>query len=265
MLINLNGRRAAYDLFGPAGAPVVCMTHSLASDSGMWAEQVPALLDAGYRVLRSDMRGHGGSEATPGEYTMQQLGDDLDALLVALGVERIHLVGLSVGAMLGMAFALARPEKLASLVLCDAQAASGSGARAAWSMPLAMVRQQGSLTPVATGLLRAWLSDAYKAREPQRWQQIRETILATPPAGFEGCVAAMSDFDFTAQLPSLGVPTLVLYGDGDPMTKPDENRRLAELIPGGQAEAIADARHFSNVEQPAAFNRVLLAWLGARR
>ena len=265
MLINLQGRRAAYDLLGPAGAPVVCMTHSLASDSGMWAEQVPALLGAGYRVLRSDMRGHGGSEATPGDYTMQQLGDDLDALLAALDVERIHLVGLSVGAMLGMAFALAHGEKLASLVLCDAQASSGSGARQAWSMPLAMVRQQGTLAPVATGLLRAWLSDEYKAREPQRWQQIRETILATPPAGFEGCVAAMSDFDFSAQLPSLRVPALVLYGESDPMTKPEETRRLAELVPGARADAISGAKHFPNVEQPAAFNRALLDWLSAAR
>ena len=231
----------------------------------MWAEQLAALLDAGFRVLRSDMRGHGGSEATPGEYTMPQLGDDLDALLGALGIERIHLVGLSVGAMLGMAFALARSDKLASLVLCDAQASSGSGARQAWSMPLAMVRQQGTLQPVATGLLRAWLSDEFKARDPRRWEQIRQTILATPPAGFEGCIAAMSDFDFTAQLPSLRVPTLVLYGDGDPMTKPEENRKLAELIPGARADAIAGARHFPNVEQPAAFNRALLDWLRARR
>ena len=264
MLITLQGRRAAYDLVGPAGAPVACMTHSLASDSGMWAEQVGALLDAGFRVLRSDMRGHGGSEATPGEYTMQQLGEDLDALLVALGIDRVHLVGLSVGAMLGMAFALAHGEKLASLVLCDAQASSGSGARQAWSMPLAMVRQQGSLQPVATGLLRAWLSDEFKAREPGRWEQIRQTILATTPAGFEGCVAAMSDFDFTAQLAQVRVPTLVLYGEADPMTKPEENRKLAELIPGARAQAIAGARHFPNVEQPEAFNRELLDWFRSR-
>ncbi|MEQ1612248.1 MAG: alpha/beta fold hydrolase, partial [Hyphomicrobiaceae bacterium] len=60
MLINLPGRRLYYDLTGPDAGPVVCFTHSLASDSGMWAEQMVPLLGAGYRVLRLDMRGHGG-------------------------------------------------------------------------------------------------------------------------------------------------------------------------------------------------------------
>lgn len=265
MLITLQGRRVAYDLMGPAGAPVACLTHSLASDGGMWAEQVPPLLAAGFRVLRPDMRGHGGSEATPGEYGMAMLGADLDELLVALAIPRVHLIGLSVGAMLGMEFALAQPGKLASLVLCDAQAAAGESARQAWSMPLAMVRQAGSVAPVATGMMRAWLSEEFKARDPQRWEQIRRTILATPPAGFEGCVAAMSDFDLSARLPALGVPVLVMFGAGDPMTKPAENRRLAELIPGARSEEIAGARHFPNVEQPAAFNRILLDWLAAHR
>jgi 3-oxoadipate enol-lactonase len=63
MLINLAGRRLYYTLEGPEKAQVVCFTHSLASDGGMWAEQVPPLLAAGYRVLRLDMRGHGGGDA----------------------------------------------------------------------------------------------------------------------------------------------------------------------------------------------------------
>lgn len=261
MLLTVGGHRLAYDLLGPTQAPIVAFTHSLASDGGMWAEQVPALLDAGFRVLRIDTRGHGGSEAVPGEYTLDMLADDVAGVFGALQIERAHLVGLSLGAMLGAAFAFRFPEKLASLVLCDTQAASGPGARNAWSMPLAMVRQSNSVAPVATSLLRAWLSDAYKAARPDRYEQIRATILATPPAGFEGCVAAMSSFDHTAQLPSLAVPTLVVAGADDPMTKPAENRRVAELVPGARYEEIPSARHFANVEQSDAFNRILLEWL----
>ena len=73
MLLPLDRRNIAYDLVGPENAPVVCMTHSLASDGGMWTEQVPALLQAGFRVLRIDMRGHGGSGAVAGDYTMSAL------------------------------------------------------------------------------------------------------------------------------------------------------------------------------------------------
>jgi 3-oxoadipate enol-lactonase len=261
MLLTAGGHRLAYDLLGPADGPVVAFAHSLASDGGMWAEQLAPLLAGGYRVLRIDMRGHGGSEAVPGEYTLDALADDLAGVFEARQIARAHLVGLSVGAMVGAAFAFRYADRLASLVLCDTQAASGPGARDAWSMPLAMVRQRGSVAPVATGLLRQWLSDAYKAAQPDRYEQIRQTALATSAVGFEGCVAAMSSYDHTAQLPSIGVPTLVVAGADDQFTKPAENRRVAELIPGARYEEIAGAKHFPNVEQPEAFNRVLLDWL----
>jgi 3-oxoadipate enol-lactonase len=128
-----------------------------------------------------------------------------------------------------------------------------------------MVRQSNSLTPVRSGMMRAFLSDAFKARRPARWAQIESTLLATSPAGFEGCVAAMSDFDFTADLPSVRTPTLVVCGAADPMTPPAENRRLAALIPGARYEEIPDARHFANVEQPDTFNRILTDWLNGQR
>lgn len=264
MLITLDDRRVHYDLLGAEEAPVVCFTHSLAADGGMWAEQVAPLLAAGYRVLRPDMRGHGGSEPAPGDYTMEALAEDLAALLDALGIAQVDLVGLSVGAMIGQAFAPRHAQKLRSLVLCDTQPAAGEGARAAWSMPLAMVRQRGSVAPVATGMLRAWLGDPYKAAHPRRWEEIRATILATTPAGFEGCVAAMSTFDHAALLPSIRTPALVVCGGDDPMTKPAECRRVAELIPGARYEEIAGARHLVNVEAAERFTRRLLDWLAAR-
>ena len=68
MLLPLQGRRLYYDLTGPEDAPTICITHSLASDGGSWSEQVPALLAGGFRVLRLDMRGHGGSDPVAGDY-----------------------------------------------------------------------------------------------------------------------------------------------------------------------------------------------------
>jgi 3-oxoadipate enol-lactonase len=265
MLVNVQGHRVHYDLLGPAGAPVVAFAHSLASDGGMWAEQVPAVLGAGFRVLRPDMRGHGGSEATPAPYTLDELADDFAGLLDLLKIERVHLVGLSVGSMLGQSLAIRYGAKVASALFADSQPSAPPSARGAWSAPLAMVKQAGSLTPVRTGLLRAWLSDAFKAANPERWEQIQTTIAATSPLGFEGCVAAMSQFDYTAQLPSVRVPALVVVGAGDSMSPPAENKRLADAIPGARYEEIPDAKHFVNVEQPEAFNRLLLDWLATDR
>jgi 3-oxoadipate enol-lactonase len=265
MLVSIDGRRVHYDLLGVDDAPIVCFVHSLASDGGMWAEQVAATLDGGFRVLRVDMRGHGGSEAIPGPYSMDALADDVAALLELLKIERTHFVGLSVGAMIGQSLAIRYGAKISSLLLCDSQPSAPPTARASWSAPLAMVRQSNSLTPVRSGMLRAFLSDAFKARRPARWAQIESTLLATSPTGFEGCVAAMSDFDFTADLPSVRTPTLVLCGAADPMTPPAENQRLAALIPGARYEEIPDARHFANVEQPETFNRILTEWLNEQR
>ncbi len=75
----------------------------------------------------------------------------------------------------------------------------------------------------------------------------------------------MSDFDFTADLPSVRIPSLVVCGAADPMTPPAENQRLAALIPGARYEEISDARHFANVEQPDTFNRTLTEWLNGQR
>ena len=114
MLLPVQGRNIAYDLVGADNAPTVCITHSLASDGGSWAEQVPALLQAGFRVLRIDMRGHGGSDPVAGDYTMRALADDVAHVLGALAIARIHYIGLSIGGMIGQAFAIEHGTKLIS-------------------------------------------------------------------------------------------------------------------------------------------------------
>src|SRR5260221_4938436 len=106
MVIKLAAGKIYYDLPGPENGPVVCFTHSLASDSGMWAEQLPPLLAAGYRVLRLDMRGHGGSDPVAGAYTIAQLAGDVAAGLDFLAISRVQYVGLSIRGMIGQAFGI---------------------------------------------------------------------------------------------------------------------------------------------------------------
>ena len=90
MLLSLNGRRVYFDLAGPQGAPTVCFTHSLNADGGMWVEQMVPLLAAGYRVLRLDMRGHGGSAPVDGDYTMDALAADVKGALDVLDIKKVH-------------------------------------------------------------------------------------------------------------------------------------------------------------------------------
>jgi 3-oxoadipate enol-lactonase len=261
MLLQLQGRNIAYDLVGPDSAPTVCITHSLASDGGSWAEQVPPLLQAGLRVLRIDMRGHGGSDPVPGDYTMRALADDVAGVLQALAMPRVHYIGLSIGGMIGQAFALAYGERLISAMWCDTLPASPKGAQAAWDERINTVRRANSLAPLADATVERLLNDSFKAKNPGRWQQIRDTVIGTTPAGYLGCCAAILDFDFEPQLPSVRVPVLVVCGSDDPGTPAPENKKLAGLVPGARYEEIAGMKHFPNVEAPDAFNRIMLGWL----
>jgi 3-oxoadipate enol-lactonase len=261
MLLQLGGRRLHYDLIGDGAGVVVCLAHALAADSGMWAEQVPALLAAGRRVLRIDMRGHGGSEAPVGTCTLEDLAADIVAVLDSLALDRVDFVGLSVGGMIGEALAIHHGARLASMLLCEAPPASLHNAREIWAPRLAAVTRANSCEPIADATMERWLSPAFRARDPGRWRQIRDTVAATTSAGYVGCVAALSGFDYVSRLPSVRTPALVLYGEEDVASSADETKRLAALIPGGQFVSFPGARHLPNVEAPDRFNRILLDWL----
>ena len=265
MLITTQGRRIAYDIVGPDAAPAVCFAHSLASDGGMWAEQLPPLLAAGYRVLRLDMRGHGGSDPVDGDYTMEQLADDVAIALDFIGLARVHFVGLSIGGMLGQAFAIKHADRLQSAMLCDTSPQTPPGAAAAWQPRIDAVRKANLLSPLADGTMERWFTPEYKPRNPARWEQIHATIAATTPQGYLGCAAAILSYDFVPSLPHVKAPTLVVCGANDEGTPPAGNKRIAELIPGGRYEEIANARHFPNVERSEEFNRILLGWLTSNR
>ena len=109
--------------------------------------------------------------------------------------------------------------------------------------------------------MERWFTDAYKPRNPGRWKQIHATIAGTTPAGYLGCAAAILNFDFAPKLPSVKVPTLVVCGDERRGHAARRQQAIAELIPGGRYEEIANARHFPNVEQAELFNRIMMDWL----
>ena len=265
MLLPLNGRSIAYDLIGPETAPVVCMTHSLASDGGMWAEQVPALLTGGFRVLRIDMRGHGGSDPGDGVYTMSLLASDVAAVLDALQLPKVHYIGLSIGGMIGQAFALEHGPRLLSAMWCDTMPQTPPGSTRVWEDREKIVRDANSLVPLADVTVERWLTDAVKTQRPNRYRQIRDTVAAINPAGYLGCTAAIRNYDFVPQLPSVKLPVLVVCGADDAGTPPEANRRIASLVPGARYEQIAAARHFPNVEHPETFNHIMMSWLKARQ
>ena len=275
MLLPLKGRSWGsgpsaimyYDLTGPEDGPVVCITHSLLSDSGMWSEQMPALLQEGYRVLRLDMRGHGGSGPCTDKYTMQELADDWAAALEALGFSRVHYIGLSIGGQSGLPFVIYHGDKVITAMLIGCAPSSGTVGSdvKSDSNTVDIVRKANSLEPIADQIMEQFCNDATKKSRPARYKQLRETVAETTLPGALGGMDAILHYDFTAQLPSVKVPVLAVRGAQDPDGAEPGMRHLAELVPGGRLEQIPKAHHFCNVDQPDAFNRIMMSWLDEHR
>lgn len=258
MKITANGIGIRYELEGPAAAPVVVMSHSLAANVGMWEDQTPAL--AGFRVLRYDTRGHGGTDAPEGDYTLDQLAGDLFALLDALGIDRAHFVGLSMGGMIGQTAALRDPGRFLSLSLCDTSSRVPGEGRALWSERMAAARSQGMEALVESTIDR-WFSRSFQAAAPARVDRVRDMVRTTPVAGYCGCCAAIRGLDLTDRLGEIGLPTLIVVGEDDPGTPVAAHEVIRDRIEGSRLVVIRDALHFSNVEQAEAFNETLGAFL----
>jgi 3-oxoadipate enol-lactonase len=263
MYVTLAGRRIRYDLIGAQDAPVVCLAHCLSADSGVWAEQVPPLLEAGWRVLAIDMRGHGGSDVGSERVGMSDYSDDVAAVLDPLGIAQVHFVGLSIGGMIGQVFALEHPARVASLLLTGTSAQAVPGGQAMWDARFDAIARASSLDPIADDTMRRWFTPSFT--DAARIRQIRDTVAATSPEGYRAGAAAIIAFDVLDRIAQISAPTLVVCGDDDPGTPPEGNRAIAARIPAARYVEIADARHLPMVQHPHVYATILLEWLASHR
>ena len=164
MLVWTNGRKVYFDIVGRADAPVVYFAHSLAADSSMWSEQIPDFLAAGYRVLRVDMRGHGGSDPAPGNFTMEQLVEDAVQILDHLSIAKAHFCGLSIGGMIAQGLGILHSDRIASLILCDTQSEAPKDAKERWGPRVIAIQAANSMKPIAEATMGRWLSAEFKKK-----------------------------------------------------------------------------------------------------
>jgi 3-oxoadipate enol-lactonase len=259
MKINANGIDVNYELTGREGAPVVMLSHSLASSMVMWNPQLDAL-EPHFKVLRYDMRGHGRSAAPDGAYTLEMLAEDVVALLDALDIDAVHFVGLSIGGMIGQGFALSHADRLESLVLCDTSAVMPAEAQPILQQRIALARQNGMADQV-DGILERWFTPTYLRANPPEVEMIRQQIKATPLAGFIGCSEALRGLNYLERLSEITLPTLIMVGEEDPGTPVAASQAIHERIAGSQLVILPSARHLCNIEQAEAFNKALMDFL----
>lgn len=259
MPIEANGIKMNYELSGKEGAPTVMLSHSLGSSLDMWDPQLEAL-EPHYQFLRYDTRGHGDSEAPPGAYTLDMLGEDAIGLLDALGIEKVHFVGLSMGGMIGQCLALNHADRLEKLVLCDTAALLPEEAQPVWQERIEMARDKG-MEALVDGTLERWFTPAFLKQNPPEVQQIRQQFLATPVDGYIGCSEAIRGLNYLERLSEIKISTLIMVGEEDPGTPVAAAEAMQQRITGSRLVVLPSAAHLSNVEQAQAFNSVLMKFL----
>jgi 3-oxoadipate enol-lactonase len=257
MKAKTNGIEINYTVEGQG--PWVVMSHSLACDRSMWDEQAQHL-KARYRVLRFDTRGHGGSDAPEGAYTLDMFSDDLLGLLDGLSVQSPHFIGLSMGGMIGMTFALKHPKRLRSLVLCDTSSRIPPEAGPVWEERIKIAAEQG-MEPLVEPTLQRWFTAPFYKSNKAMMARVGQMIRNTKPAGYIGCCKAIPKINLTDRLGAIGCPVQVVVGEQDVGTPVAMSRAIRDAIPRSELVVIPSASHLSNLEQPAVFNKAIAEFI----
>ncbi|WP_425318654.1 3-oxoadipate enol-lactonase [Pseudomonas nitroreducens] len=259
-LTTRDNARIAYRLDGADGLPLLVLSNSIGTDLHMWDGQIAALSEH-FRVLRYDARGHGASSVPPGPYSLARLGEDVIELLDALGVQRAHFLGLSLGGFVGQWLALNAPQRIERLVLANTSA--WLGPREQWDARIAEVLEANDMRGTAATFLGNWFPATWLAQERPEVEPFRATLLATNRHGLAGSFAAVQETDLRTALRDVRLPTLVIAGQFDTVTAARHSELIAEAIPGARLLRLP-AVHLSNIEFPREFEGAVLDFLRVR-
>jgi 3-oxoadipate enol-lactonase len=246
--LMVHGVNLAVEVHGDG--PAVLFVHGFPLDRTMWRAQLDAL--EGCRRIAPDLRGMGQSDAPDLGYSMNIYAADLVGILDALDIETVVLCGLSMGGYIAFEFLRHWRSRVRGLVLVDTRAgADNAEARRARDTTAASARDGGPAA-IAEAMLPKLLAPSTLAQQPDMVERVRGMILRTPVAGIIGALAAMRDRpDSESLLPTLGdIPTLVVVGEEDAVTSPEEAESMVRAIPGAQLALIPGAGHLSPLERP---------------
>ena len=262
MLVKTNGIKIHCELSGKPDAPVVVLSHSLGSSMVMWEPQCE-FLEPYFRVLRYDMRGHGESEVSKGEYSLEMLGQDVVELLDSLEIKKVHFVGLSIGGMIGQGLGLNHKERLLSLTLCDTASILPEEAKPLFRERMDLARSQG-MASLVEGTLARWFTPPFLAQDPPMVSRIRTQIEATPVDGFIGCSHAILNLNYLDRLAAIDLDTLIIVGEDDPGTPVAAAEAIQAEIRNSRLEVLPSAMHLCNIEQAGRVNDAIGAFLKIR-
>ncbi|WP_028968883.1 alpha/beta fold hydrolase [Sphingomonas sp. URHD0057] len=243
------GYSIGYDQAGGGDATPIVFLHGVGSDKSVWHLQLRHFA-AERRAIAFDYPGYGDSDPAPRSTTRDDYATAILSALTALGVERAHVCGLSLGGVVAIALHHAAPERCASLILADTFARHPDGT-AIYERSVAASEDMRALAEGRADVLLAQPAD------PAIREEVVETMARIDPAAF--CIGAEAVWlaDQAGRAAAIQAPALILCGAEDKVTPPELSRELAHIVGGSRYDAIEHAGHLTNLEQPHAFNRIV--------
>lgn len=241
--------------------PPVLLIHGLGWDGSLWNPTLD-LLSGDHHVLASDTRGHGTTDAPAGPYSIDGFARDYAALLDALGLSSLCVVGLSQGGMIAQTLALTRPDLVGALVLVSTSSRSDPGAQASMEARLEAMEQKGA-AGAAIVAAESIFSPGWRAAHLAEVERFVAWRAAMPLEPIKAATRAAYGFDVSNELSRIRVPTLVVAGSADRLTPPASMEDIAARIPGARLVVLPDVGHILPVEQPDTFHAHLVPFVQA--
>jgi pimeloyl-ACP methyl ester carboxylesterase len=259
--VNINGIQIYYEIHGQ-GDPLVLIM-GLRRNAEWWRYQIPTLSQS-FQVVVFDNRGAGRSDKPDMAYSIGLFAEDTKELMIALGIQRAHILGISMGGYIAQELAIRYPEGVRSLILgCTGP----GGSRAVVMTPerLAKFTAIQGLSPeqILRKDLDIYFSQQFIDTNPDKIKQFIEISLRyyQPTEAFQRQFQACIAHDTVDRLQVIRQPTLILSGDDDPLVPPENSKILKELIPQGELLFFPNGRHCFFIEQADLFNNKVVTFL----
>ena len=240
------------------GIPVVLL-HAIGTNHSLWDQQAE-VWGRTHKIIRCDLPGYGESPPAKPPFTMFSYADAVVGMLDQLNIAAAHIVGLSLGGMIGSALALAHPERVQSLVIADARVDAPDEYRAIWDTLIGMAEKEG-MAAVAAFMLNRWFGD--RAAQPDAGiLAVAKSLDVTSADGFIASARAIQQLDYLNRVAEISCPTLLLVGANDGVL-PDVMADIHRRIPGSMYQVIEGAGHLANIDQPETFTNAVTRFLDA--
>ena len=258
MRTKINGVSLNYEITGEGRTLV--LTHGIGGSLGSWSNVAPRLAGS-FQVLTWDVRGFGDSDKPDEEYSPELFAGDLHLRLEKLNIDKVALLGHSMGGVIAQRFVLDYPDSVEALILEATSSEVGPKAVAGWDQRIRAI-EEGGMERVAASGGRAF-APSFAAAHPELIEQRQRLTVRNDPRAYIRAVRAISHYNYTSELSRIECPTLILQGDLDLVTPPGGSVIMSRNIPGSQLKIYEDCGHVVHIEKEPEFVTDLLQFLGS--